>query len=36
VIVDASAPKKMVAKRIWQTVNGRLKPPAPVFENAAS
>jgi dTMP kinase len=37
VIVDATLPKKMVAKRIWQAVNGRLKPPAaPVLENAAS
>jgi dTMP kinase len=26
VIVDASAPKKMVAKRIWQAVNSRLQP----------
>jgi dTMP kinase len=37
VIVDATAPKKVVAKRIWQAVSGRLKPPAaPVLENAAS
>jgi dTMP kinase len=28
VIVDASAPKKMVGKRIWQAVNARLQPAA--------
>jgi dTMP kinase len=28
VIVDASAPKKMVAKRIWQAVDTRLRPAA--------
>ena len=26
VVVDASAPKKMVAKRVWQAVSSRLKP----------
>jgi dTMP kinase len=38
VIVDASAPKKMVAKRIWQAVNSRLQPAsAPLsFADAAS
>jgi len=38
VIVDASAPKKMVAKHIWQAVNSRLHPaPAPAsFADAAS
>jgi dTMP kinase len=38
VIVDASAPKKMVAKRIWQAVNSRLQPAsAPMsFADAAS
>jgi dTMP kinase len=38
VIVDASAPKKMVAKRIWQAVNARLQPAsAPLsFADAAS
>jgi dTMP kinase len=37
VIVDARAPKKVVAKRIWDAVNSRLEPaPAPVdFENVA-
>jgi dTMP kinase len=28
VIVDAAAPKKMIAKRIWQVVSSRLKPEA--------
>jgi dTMP kinase len=28
VIVDASAPKKMVSKRIWQAVSARLQPEA--------
>ena len=28
VIIDATAPKKMVAKHIWQTVSSRLKPAA--------
>jgi dTMP kinase len=28
VIIDASAPKKMVAKRIWQAVSARLQPAA--------
>ena len=38
VIVDASAPKKMVAKRIWQAVSSRLQPAlAPLsFADAAS
>jgi dTMP kinase len=38
VIVDASAPKKMVAKRIWQAVNSRLQPAsAPLsFADAAT
>jgi dTMP kinase len=37
VIIDATAPKKVVARRIWQAVSWRLKPPAaPVLENAAS
>jgi dTMP kinase len=38
VIVDASAPKKMVAKRIWQAVTSRLQPAsAPLsFADAAS
>jgi dTMP kinase len=36
VIINAGAPKKMVARKIWQTVSGRLKPPAQLFENAAS
>jgi len=38
VIVDASAPKKMVAKRIWQAVHSRLQPAsAPMsFADAAS
>jgi dTMP kinase len=37
VIVDARAPKKVVADRIWQTVNARLEPaPAPIhWENVA-
>ena len=38
VVIDASAPKKMVAKRVWQAVSARLNParePA-VLENAAS
>ena len=38
VIIDAGAPKKMVAKHIWQTVNSRLEPAtAPAsLEHAAS
>lgn len=39
VLIDASAPKKVVAKRIWQAVNSRLKPvakPLAVLETAAS
>lgn len=38
VIVDASAPKKMVTKRIWQAVSSRLRPvAAPLrFAGAAS
>jgi dTMP kinase len=38
IIIDAGAPKKMVAKFIWQAVNARLEPTlAPLrFENAAS
>jgi len=38
VIVDATAPKKMVAKRIWQAVSSRLQPAAaPLsFADAAS
>jgi dTMP kinase len=38
VLVNAGAPKKMVAKRVWQAVTARLKPaiaPA-MLENAAS
>ncbi len=38
VVVDASAPKKIVAKRVWQAVSSRLKPrtaPA-VLETAVS
>jgi dTMP kinase len=30
VIVDAGAPKKMVAQRIWQAVSKRLQPAAPL------
>jgi dTMP kinase len=38
VIIDAAAPKKMVAKHIWQTVNSRLEPAAAPasLEHAAS
>lgn len=38
VIIDASAPKEEVSKRIWATVNARLDPAmAPItFENLAS
>jgi len=38
VIIDATAPKKMVAKQIWQTVSSRLKPAAASrsLEHAAS
>lgn len=39
VLVDATAPKKMVAKRIWQVVSARLQPPnakADLTEAAAS
>ena len=38
VIIDATAPKKMVAKHIWQTVSSRLKPAAErrSLEHAAS
>lgn len=38
VIVDAGAPKKMVAKRIWEAVSARLKPPkaSAHLEQAAS
>ncbi len=38
VVVDAGAPKKMVAKRVWQAVGSRLKPAAApaVMEHAAS
>jgi len=39
VVLDAGAPKKMVAKRIWEVVSARLKPPeakAPVEQAAAS
>jgi len=38
VLIDASAPKEEVAKRIWATVNARLDPAmAPItFENLAS
>jgi dTMP kinase len=37
VVVDAAAPKKMVAKRVWEAVSARLQPAmAPVdFENVA-
>ena len=34
VIVDASAPKKMVAKRIWQAVSSRLQPASAPFSFA--
>jgi dTMP kinase len=39
VIVDAGAPKKMVAKHIWEAVTARLKPPkpkAPLEQQAAA
>jgi dTMP kinase len=38
IIIDARAPKKVVAKNIWQAVNSRLEPPkAPSsLENVAS
>jgi dTMP kinase len=35
VIVDAGAPKKAVAKRIWQAVNARLQPAAAAPPGAA-
>jgi dTMP kinase len=34
VIVDASAPKKMVAKRVWQAVSSRLQPASAPFSFA--
>jgi hypothetical protein len=37
-VIDASAPKKTVAKRIWDAVNARIEPPAAPasLENVAS